>query len=458
MAKAMLIILIAFITVWDSKCDDSYDAMEELKAERHKLHATQERLAALDLYILDTSIRETTVGQPLCHTLEDKIKIYNEVKKIGLQDMAIGSFSYRHQVDDDFVQYLRDTSEDFSNFFAFSEIANNIAGGIYDSSTIPIQLQKIQKYGIPNPLFDVDLASTKIDWDNKFTIDDICQILYALIMWTYKNVSPTSRIVINIRDYPKVMREAPERLFGVLRFLSKLPAHQRPWCLAIEDGTGDAWPDELASWIRVTKHAMVNNGWKSGKLIVHIHQKFDLQTAAQLACLAAGADGVWAGLSDDGAMIGHVSSSVTIINLLRLNNTKVSQKYNVKELKKSANTIKRITTGRDPPYNQVLFGENAGDVVIEDIGTGEFNIPYIFDETSNIRISASTVTPNLVLSQLRKIFGDHSKFNNTALAEEMIRLMHKDLCSNVKKNYNNKNELAELFIRASSIMEYEEIC
>ena len=454
----ILLIVIASITALESECNNNYDAMEELKAERHKQHITQERLAALDLYILDTSIRETTVGQPLCHTLEDKIKIYKEVKKIGIQDMAIGSFSYHHQVEDDFVQYLKDTNEDFSNFFAFSDIANNIAGGIYDSSTIPIQLQKIQKYGIPNPFFDVDLASTKIDWDNRFTLDDICQILYALIMWTYKNVSPTSRIVINIRDYPKVMREAPERLFGVLRFLSRLPAHQRPWCLAVEDGTGDAWPDELASWIRIAKNTMIKNGWKSGKLIVHIHQKFDLQTAAQLACLAAGADGVWAGLSDDGAMIGHASSSVTIVNLLRLNNTKVSQKYNIKELKKSANTITRITTGRDPPCNQVLFGENAGDIIIEDIGVGEFNIPYIFDEPYNIRISASTVTPNLVLSQLRKLFGDNIMFNNTTLAEEMIRLMHKDLCSNVKKNYNNKNELSELFMRANGIMEYKETC
>ena len=115
----ILLIVIASITALESECNNNYDAMEELKAERHKQHITQERLAALDLYILDTSIRETTVGQPLCHTLEDKIKIYKEVKKIGIQDMAIGSFSYHYQVEDDFVQYLKDTNEDFSNFLPF---------------------------------------------------------------------------------------------------------------------------------------------------------------------------------------------------------------------------------------------------------------------------------------------------------------------------------------------------
>ena len=442
-AAVMLIILVVTVTAVLSRDD-------HLKAEHYRVHCDEfkNRLADLDLYILDNSIRESTVGQPLCHTLQDKINIYKEIKKVGIKDMMVASFSHHHQVDDDFIQYLRDIKEDFSNFFAFSEIATGINDGTYDSSKIPTQLQKIQKYGILNPFFEVDLASKKIDWDNKFTVDDICQILYKLIMWTYNNISSTSRIAVNFRDYGIVMKEAPERFFGVLKFLSRLPAHHRPWCLAIEDATGDALHVELASWIQTTRSVMTKNGWKSGKLIVHIHQKFDLSTASQLECLAAGADGIWAGLSDDGATIGHASSSVTILNLLRLNNTKVIQKYNIKQLKKSATTITRITTGKDPPCNQVLFGENAGDLIFEDFGVGEFDIPHVFNESCSIRLSASVATPNLVLSQLKKYFGDNPQFTSTTLAEEMIRLMHEDLRSQVKKNYNNKKELAELFIRA----------
>ena len=447
-SDVMLIILVvtvtAVLTTWPSS-----RYADHLKAEHcGRVHEFKNRLANLDLYILDNSIRESTVGQPLCHTLQDKINIFKEIKRIGIKDMMVASFSHHHQVDDDFVQYLKDTKEDFTNFFAFSEIVNGINDdGTYDSSGIPIQLQKIQKYGILNPFFEVDLASKKIDWDNKFTVDDICQILYEIIMWTYNNISSTSRIIVNFRDYIKVMKEAPERFFEVLRFLSRLPPHHRPWCLAIEDGTGDAFHVELASWIQATKSMMTKGGWKSGKLIVHIHQKFDLSTASQLECLAAGADGIWAGLSDDGATIGHASSSVTLLNLLRLGNTKVIQKYNIKQLKKSATTVTRITTGKDPPCNQVLFGENAGDIIFED-GIGEFNIPHVFNESSSIRLSASVATPSLVLSQLKIYFGDNPQFTSMALAEEMIRLMHEDLCSQVKKNYNDKNELAELFTRA----------
>ena len=452
-ATVMLIFVVTVTVTWSSSHDDRECDDLKVKHCSGRMHEFKNRLADLDLYILDNSIRESTVGQPLCHTLQDKINIFKEIKRIEIKDMMVASFSHHHQVDDDFVQYLKDTKEDFTNFFAFSEIVNGINDdGTYDSSGIPIQLQKIQKYGILNPFFEVDLASKKIDWDNKFTVDDICQILYELIMWTNNNISSTSRIAVNIRDYVKVMKEAPERFFGVLRFLSRLPPHHQPWCLAIEDGTGDAFHFELASWIQTTRSVMDEDGWKSGKLIVHIHQKFDLSTASQLECLAAGADGIWAGLSDDGATIGHASSSVTILNLLRLGNTKVIQKYNIKQLKKSATTVTRITTGKDPPCNQVLFGENATDIVFEDFGVGEFDIAHMFNESSSIRLSVSVATPSLVLSQLKIYFGDNPQFTSMVLAEEMIRLMHEDLCSQVKKNYNDKNELAELFARAGGNM------
>ena len=74
----------------------------------------------------------------------------------------------------------------------------------------------------------------------------------------------------------------------------------------------------------------------------------------------------------------------------------------------------------------------------------------MYKQERTLGISASTATPNWVLSQLRKYFGDDIQFNSTALAEE-IRLMHEDLCSNIKKNCN-KNEFSELFICAGGAM------
>ena len=56
----------------------------EIGAVQTKRH---EILKNLDLFILDNSIRESTVGQLRSHTLEDNIQIYKEVKECGIDDI-----------------------------------------------------------------------------------------------------------------------------------------------------------------------------------------------------------------------------------------------------------------------------------------------------------------------------------------------------------------------------------
>ena len=55
--------------------DDLDYMQEELKCFNPKMS----RLRDLDLFVLDNSIRETTVGQVRGHTLQDKWAIYEEV-------------------------------------------------------------------------------------------------------------------------------------------------------------------------------------------------------------------------------------------------------------------------------------------------------------------------------------------------------------------------------------------
>jgi pyruvate/oxaloacetate carboxyltransferase len=76
--------------------------------------------------------------------------------------------------------------------------------------------------------------------------------------------------------------------------------------------------EELEAWTGSLRRVMDNNGWIDGKLLVHIHQKWDLQTASQLDCLGAGADGVWTSLCEEGGTVGHACFSVTMMNLVRL--------------------------------------------------------------------------------------------------------------------------------------------
>ena len=289
--------------------------MQEIVSERRKI------LQDLDLFVLDNSIRESTVGQLRSHTLKNKLEIFEQVKKVGIKDIIIASFSHMTAVDDDFVQYLKDHDEDFSHFYSFSEITEGVKDGRCDTETIPVSLQKNRDFGIPNTIFEIDLASEDIEWETKFTMDDMCKLVQKWSMWVYSNISKSAQILFNFRDFPVAMSKFPKRVLELVQFLSKITLKYRPFGVCFEDALGEYLPEELETWIASVRRIMTANGWLDGKILAHVHQKWDLQTAAQLDCLCAGADGIWASLCEEGAALGHACSAVTIMNLVRLGNS-----------------------------------------------------------------------------------------------------------------------------------------
>ena len=99
----------------DQIADDYKDQVEKA-TEKYK------RLKELDVFVLDNSIRESTVGQTRGHTIEEKWKIYEEVKKCGFKNIIVASFSHMRRVDDVFCRQLSERGEDLSKVFAFSEV------------------------------------------------------------------------------------------------------------------------------------------------------------------------------------------------------------------------------------------------------------------------------------------------------------------------------------------------
>ena len=428
--------------------------MEEVKAEVARVNADitkvkkekRERLKNLDFFVLDNSIRESTVGQLRSHTLENKLAILEQVKKVGIKDIIVASFSHTTRVDDDFVQYLKDNNYDFTNFYSFSEITEGVKNGAYDTETVPVSLEKNRKYGLLNTFFEMDLANEDVEWDSKFTCDDMCQLIYKWMKWTYKNITENARILFNFRDLPLAMTIAPERLLYVVRFLSRLPLKERPFALCFEDPMGEYLPEELEAWTAAMRRTMTTNGWLDGKILVHIHQKWDLQTASQLDCLTAGADGVWASLCEEGAAMGHACSSITMMNLIRLGNTKILEKYNCVQLRNAAKEVTRITTGKPPHPKQVLYGERATDLVFGFLGVGDFDLAEFFGVETPNRIT-TLATTDMIVDRLENLFGKNPQFNET-IAQQMKELMLTDLRSGRKEEYNSAAGLALLFDRA----------
>ena len=133
-------------------------------------------LKNLDLFVLDNSLRETTVGALRSHTLSNKQEIFNEIRKVGFDNFIVEAFTHEKRVGDEFLNQLICEGEDLSQAFAFSELFEKIDNGIPNREFIPIGLLKCKQFGINNPVIEIDLDYFKIDYDI-FTIELLCSFL-----------------------------------------------------------------------------------------------------------------------------------------------------------------------------------------------------------------------------------------------------------------------------------------
>ena len=205
------------------------------------------RLKELDLIVVDNSLRESTVGQLRGHTLENKWKIYNEVKKCGFKFIIVAAFSHMTRVDDTFFEQIVSKGEDVSNLFAFTEVTESVKDGIPDTKSTPVGLAKMKALGLVNPIIEIDLAIDSINWDI-FTMQDMCQLLKERMEWSRRWLSLDTKIMINLRDFPDAMVYQMERLFTIVDFLGSLPVSKRPFGIIYEEPTGKYLPEEVGAW------------------------------------------------------------------------------------------------------------------------------------------------------------------------------------------------------------------
>ena len=243
------------------------EEVRRVKADVAQEAVKRDTLRNLDCFVLDNSICESTVGQLRGHTLENKWKIYEEVKKCGFKNIVVASFAHMTWVDDHFVQQLVERSEDQSTLFAFTEATAGVKNGVMDTKTLPIGLEKMQKFGLWNPIIEVDLANKSVD-NEKFTTQDLCQLLLKWIDWTLTKLSRNGKILVNLRDLPEVMTsETPERVFVVVSFLGSLLPEKRPFGIMYEEPTGNYLPGEVGAWTAGIRRVMDKCNWQAGKLV-----------------------------------------------------------------------------------------------------------------------------------------------------------------------------------------------
>ena len=92
-----------------AKLDFHHDEAAHMKKEITREKKKIESLKSLDCFVMDNSIRESTVGQFTRDThWRISSNIYEEVKKCGFKHVIVASFAHMTRVDDSF---LEETSE-----------------------------------------------------------------------------------------------------------------------------------------------------------------------------------------------------------------------------------------------------------------------------------------------------------------------------------------------------------
>ncbi|PFX23437.1 uncharacterized protein LOC111332930 [Stylophora pistillata] len=415
------------------------------------------RLKDLDLIVLDNSLRESTVGQLRGHTLENKRKIYDKVRKCGFQYKIVAAYFHMPRVDDLWVEQIvsdcKEGKEDLSNLFAFSEVMiHPVSQGVPDTKTIPVGLSKMKTQGLINPIIEIDLATESIDWE-KFTTKDMCQLLTERFKWSRECLSPDAKILVNLRDFPDAMVYEMERLFTVVDYLASRPVAERPFGIMFEESTGKFLPEEVGTWTAGVRKIMDSHEWTSGHLLAHVHKKWALGEMVQLECLVNGANGIWASLCEEGAALGHACSTITLMNLVRMGNGKVLKRYNCNKLRDAASNVTEITTGLPPHPKQVIYGDRALDLAFDfgsiaggTVGETDFDLAEFFGEDAPVRIS-TLASEDMILERLKDLFDEDPQFTKD-MATAMKKQMITDLDCNKKEEYMSAAGIAMLFYRS----------
>ena len=455
-------------------------------------HAKRKVLENMKVFVLDNSLRESTVGQVIGHSFEDKFKILDETAKCGFHHQIVGAFSTFRRVDDAFCKELKNESKGKRKYYAFSEVYKTIKGGRMESgdNNIPIGLKKMKKYGIENAIIEVDVANKSIEWDRSFSMSQFMDHLTCLLKWTNDNLPSSSNKrmnFINLRDFPVAMITCPDRVLDIVKNIANLPLVYRPVGLLHEEPLGEYFADEVAAWNKSVRETMDKNGWPSlfqktgdydGLLLTHVHKQWGLADGVVLDVLASGADGIWSSVAEEGAAMGHACSCVTLANLARLGNKDVLKRYETKYLAKAAKAVTKLTTKKEVANRQIVYGPRAIEAVFGFSGIAGGTHDPTFDANGDgkidgldhfslaeflgageppIRITTLS-SPKLVVERLNQCFGDNPEFTEE-MGQKMLNFMEQELIDNQVCEHTSPMGIAVLWqnITGTLLPEMDEI-
>ena len=100
----------------------SLKVLKDHPAATRPLTIGQLRSNVKEFFVLDNSLRETTVGAPRGHTLEEKHKIVHSLAKTSLQEIILGAYGSKISVCSQIAEHWKSLGQSFDKTWGFSEI------------------------------------------------------------------------------------------------------------------------------------------------------------------------------------------------------------------------------------------------------------------------------------------------------------------------------------------------
>jgi hypothetical protein len=404
------------------------------------------RLAAIEPYLIDLSLRENPVGARVGQTLADKLAILPRVREFGFRNVLFGTLDYSMpeelEVDDDFMMYLRDHGIDMTGGFAFTDIGIMDAGGTFTPS--PSQL-KLKAYGVPNTLHEIYLSPEGMK--GLYDFETLKRSLPPTIAWLNDNIRGDGggrpRILINIVDGCDAFAENPDQTFEILGLLAGQPIEG----VSIEDDRGTYMPFQVGAFVAAARSLLP----PPLKILVHMHAGGGFENASLVESLLNGADGVWGGLAKRAAIIGHASLGELIANLVRVGNPNMTA-YRLDQLLPLATSLQELDDEAPVPDDLPILGANAYRLTLDFFRqrSGRFMdlVPETIGGRYGYRICPLVSDTTVIAGRLAEVTGRPVESFVQEVLVQMIRLMRRDLRAGERIVYDEPAELRKLYVRA----------
>lgn len=426
------------------------DALPDLLDDARALLADADQklaqLRAVEPYLIDISLRENPVGSGIGHTLEDKLRILPQLRAFGMKNIHLGSLDYpmpdEHEVDDDFMAWLRDHEVDMTGCFAFTDTGAFDANGCFQPSP---SMRKLQAYTVPNTLHEIYLSDQGMA--GLYDFDTLCRNLRASIAWLHANITGdhggAPRILINIVDGCDALTNNLERSCALLALL----AEQNIEGVSLEDDRGTYFPFQVGACVAIARRFLP----APKKVVVHVHAGAGYENASVIEALLRGADGVWGGIPKQAAIIGHASLGELIANLVRIGNPHMDA-YQVERLLPLATSLQQLDTGQPVPDDVPVLGRNAYRLTLDffrQTAARPMDLPpERIGGRYGYRVCPVVSDRPVIAGRLAEVTGHPFDSFADEVLDWMIRLMRRDLRAGQRLAYDQPAELLALHRRA----------